>query len=104
MSWADAGFDSRAHQSLGVKAHCLARNHGLGASRLVLSTNEDGHLLLLQHVERRRCEGELFGRHDLDERLGRDRGGLGHLRLLLLLVGRRLDGGRLGTLWWHTLW
>ena len=84
-----------------MEANCFASDDGLGAPRLVLCTDDDDLLLLLENLERCRRKLHLLIRHDVGQHRhwhGRD----GNLALCLLLVGRFLDGdGALAFRWWH---
>ena len=89
------------YQSHFVAVNCFACDHGLGAARLVLYTDDDDLLLLLENLERCRRKLHLLIRHDVGQHRhwhGRD----GFLALRLLLVGRWLDDdGALALRWRH---
>ena len=89
------------YQALGIEANCFASDDGLGAPRLVLCTDDDDLLLLLENLERCRRKLHLLIRHNIGQHRhghGRD----GFLALRLLLVGRWLDDdGALAFRLWH---
>ena len=89
------------YPAISIEANRFASDDGLGAPRLVLCTDDDDLLLLLENLERCRRKLHLLIRHDVGQHRhwhGRD----GFLALCLLLVGRWLDDdGALALRWWH---
>ena len=86
-----------------MEANHFASDDGLGAPRLVLGTDDDDFLVLLENLERCRCKLHLLIRHDVGQRSsGHGDGCDRNLALRLLLVGRWLhDDGALALRWWH---
>ena len=86
-----------------MEANHFASDDGLGAPRLVLGTDDDDFLVLLENLERCRCKLHLLISHDVGQRSsGHGDGCDRNLALRLLLVGRWLhDDGALALRWWH---